>query len=183
MTIDKKKLVEDAALTFLSVLVAFTLVKTGLIGDFLSKIRAFDVIGSFVAGAFFTSVFTVAPATVILGEIARSNLLWLTALVGATGAMLGDLVVFRFFRDRLAEDFLFLFGKPKSQRLKFAAHSRVFKWIMPLFGALIIASPLPDELGLALFGITKTKLRIFIPLSFAMNFFGILTVGIIARSL
>jgi hypothetical protein len=60
---------------------------------------------------------------------------------------------------------------------------RVFRAVMPFLGALIIASPLPDELGLVFLGISKLKTRYFLPLSFVLNFFGILIIGLIAKSL
>jgi hypothetical protein len=47
------------------------------------------------------------------------------------------------------------------------------KWISPILGALIIASPLPDEFGLALLGLSRTRISILIPVSFIMNFLGV----------
>ncbi|OGG78335.1 hypothetical protein A3A36_01445 [Candidatus Kaiserbacteria bacterium RIFCSPLOWO2_01_FULL_52_12b] len=60
---------------------------------------------------------------------------------------------------------------------------RLFKWLIPFVGALIIASPLPDEAGLAMMGLSKMKTSVFIPISFALNFLGILAIGIFAKEL
>jgi len=62
-------------------------------------------------------------------------------------------------------------------------HLRLFRWSMVLFGALVIASPLPDEIGLAMMGLSKVKTLLFIPISFSLNAFGILIIGLIARTL
>jgi hypothetical protein len=40
-------------------------------------------------------------------------------------------------------------------------------------GALIIASPLPDEFGLALMGISRMRALVLMPISFVMNALGI----------
>ena len=42
-----------------------------------------------------------------------------------------------------------------------------------MLGAAIIASPLPDEIGLSLMGMSKTRVAVLIPVSFAMNALGI----------
>ena len=51
---------------------------------------------------------------------------------------------------------------------------------MPLTGAIIIASPLPDELGLAMMGLSRVPIAAFIPISYTMNFLGILLIEFIA---
>ncbi|HEY4478659.1 MAG TPA: hypothetical protein VI775_02350, partial [Candidatus Paceibacterota bacterium] len=52
-------------------------------------------------------------------------------------------------------------------------HFGFLKWLSPLIGAFIIASPLPDELGVALLGMSKIRIAVLIPLSFTMNILGI----------
>ncbi len=132
---------------------------------------------------FFVSVFTVAPATVVLAEIAQSNSIFLVAFFGGIGALVGDLVIFRFIKDRLADDFLYLIKKSKFGRWVSIFHLRLFRWLVPLVGALIVASPLPDELGLTMMGLSKMRTSLFIPLSFLLNSLGILVIGLIAQSL
>ncbi|MDP3800322.1 MAG: hypothetical protein Q8Q90_02755, partial [bacterium] len=55
------------------------------------------------------------------------------------------------------------------------------RWFTPFLGALIIASPFPDELGLVLMGLSKTNTKVFIPVSFGLNFIGILIMGLLLR--
>lgn len=140
------------------------------------------MIGSFVAGIFFTSIFTTAPAIVALGEIAASGHAVATAAIGALGAVLGDLVLFALIRDRLSEH---LAGHLKGSRgwMRFAvlARSKSFRWFSFFIGGLIIASPFPDELGISLLGFSKMRTLWFVPLSYAFNFLGILAVGGIAN--
>lgn len=82
---------KDLAIIAISVVVAVFLVKTRVIVDILTSSIQLELFGSFVAGIFFTSVFTTAPATVTLGEMARENSVILVAIFGGLGAVAGDL--------------------------------------------------------------------------------------------
>ena len=104
----KENLIKDMSIIALSVLIAVILVKTEVLINILASSKELELFGSFIAGMFFTSVFTVAPATVVLVEIARLNSLFLVALFGGIGAMIGDIIIFRFVKNRLSEDVLFL---------------------------------------------------------------------------
>ena len=114
--------------------------------------------------------------------LARSTSVVQTALIGALGALCGDLVIFKFVRDRLSEDILALMGRKGSTRLKHIFHKRIFHWLTPFVAAMIFASPLPDELGIMLLGFVHTKTVMFLPYSYAANFIGILIIGLLARA-
>src|SRR3989344_1259828 len=138
--------------------------------------------GSFIAGILFVSVFTVAPATIALGEIAQSNSAITVAIIGGLGALIGDLIIFRFVRDRVSQHLFYLIKISKSERLFSIFKLRLFRWIIPFVGALIIASPLPDEIGVAMLGLSKIKNSYFILLSLLLNSAGILIIGLIAKA-
>lgn len=138
---------------------------------------------SIIAGFFFTSLFTIAPAGVMLAELSQVAPLLAVAVFGAAGAVMGDLVLFLFVRDALSEDIAHMIKRSWKRRLLRITHRPYLQWLVPLAGALLIASPLPDELGLAMMGLSKTRLAILIPVSFAMNFLGIMLVGISAWAL
>ena len=173
----------DLGIIILSIVIAVILVKTGALKSLLTSTQELKFVGSFLAGIFFVSVFTAAPATVVLAEIAQSNSVFWVALFGGLGALVGDLVIFRFVKDRLSADFLYLIKKSKSERLISIFRLKLFRWLIPFVGALIVASPLPDELGLTMMGLSKMKNSLFIPLSFLLNFLGIVAIGLIAKTL
>jgi uncharacterized membrane protein YdjX (TVP38/TMEM64 family) len=132
---------------------------------------------------FFTSAFTTAPAIAALGEISFQNGIIETALWAALGAVIGDMIIFRFVRDRMADHLLeILPHKRGSRRLARILKFRFFRYLTFLIGGLIIASPLPDELGISLLGLSKMRSMYFVPLSFAFNFLGICTIGLVAAS-
>src|SRR3989344_6815522 len=136
-----------------------------------------------VAIIFFVSIFTAAPAGVVLFEIAAANSIWEVALFGGIGALIGDLLIFRFIKDSLSRDVRWLIHKTRQERLVSIFHLKMFRWIVPFIGALIVASPLPDEIGLAMMGLSKMKTSVFIPISFTLNFLGILVIGLFAKGL
>ena len=179
----QNNLLRDLSVIVLSVLIAVILGKTGILEDILASTQGARFIGSFIAGIFFVSVFTVAPATVALGEIAQSNSVILVAILGGLGALIGDLIIFRFVKDRVFQHFSYLIRISKSERLFSIFKLRLFRWVIPFMGALIIASPLPDEIGVAMLGLSKMKNSYFILLSFVLNSAGILIIGLIAKAL
>ncbi len=176
-----RHLVKDIAIILFSVLIAFILVKTGAIPELLASVKGFGVWGTIVVGVFFTSIFTTAPAIVALAAIAAETGAPLqTALFGAIGAVIGDIFIFRFVRDSIAEDFMYILKQGPKERLQHFFKLKFFRWTLFMIGGLIIASPLPDELGIMLMGITKIKTLAFIPISFVFNFLGILFISLVA---
>src|SRR3989344_1307496 len=174
MAVRKIHLMRDFGIIAFSIIIAIQMVQTGFLNNLLDNSQGFRILGSFLAGFFWTSVFTVAPATIALAEIAHANSILLVALFGAIGALLGDLIIFRFVKNNLSEDIMYLIQKNKKERWLAIFKLKIFRWLTPFLGAIIIASPLPDEIGLMLLGISKTNNKIMIPISFTFNFIGIL---------
>ncbi len=178
----KNNLIKDISIVALSVLIAIILVKTEVIINIIASSKQLELFGSFIAGMFFTSIFTVAPATVVLAEIAQTNSVFWVAFFGGLGAMIGDMVIFRFVKNRLSTDILYMLKKSKSERLLSIFRLRIFRWLIAFLGALVIASPLPDELGLTMMGFSNINTSLFIPISFLLNSLGILIIGLIAKA-
>jgi len=177
-------ILQDIAIIALSVLVAVLLMRTGVLVNLPVSAGEMQVFGAFIAGMFFTSVFTTPPAIVALGEIARIDGILVTAFAGAAGSVVGDLIIFRFIRDRFAEHLLELVGhRTFGKKFKALLKLRYFRWFTFFLGSLIIASPLPDELGISLLGFSRMKVRWFMPVSFVLNFIGIVFIGLVARAL
>ncbi len=168
----RSELTKDILFVVIGAVVALILSNLGIIGHLVSLFGS-DEVASFVAGMFFTSVFTIAPASVALGNIAAHAPSHVVALWGALGAVCGDLVLFYFIRDRFTDDFMNSFGSVFMKHLARSFHVGFFKWVSPILGALIIASPLPDEFGITLLGFSKARTLTLIPISFIGNILGI----------
>ena len=178
-----KHLLRDLLIIVISVTAAVWLARIGAVEKFLALTGGFKILASFVAGMFFTSIFTTAPAMVALAVLARDfPPLWVAA-IGAIGAALVDFVIFRFVRDDLSKDDAGMFTvKIRRKFVRLFRHG-FLKWLLVLFGGVILASPFPDELGLAVLGLAKIKNRVLLPLSYVMNFIGILAIVSVARLL
>ncbi len=177
-------ILKDLSIIAVSIFFAVFLANTNFLVNVLSTTKELELIGSLIAGMFFTSIFTTAPAIATLGEIAQHNSILVTALVGAVGAVLGDLLIFRFIRDRLSEHLAELVKHQGfTKRTKALFRLRIFRWFTFLLGGLILASPFPDEIAISMFGFLHVKTSWFVPISFVFNFAGILLIGLVASAL
>lgn len=176
MNNELKLAIIDLIIIAVSVAAAVILAEKGILNEIFnfSGNLKFVFLYSFMAGIFFVSLFTAAPATVAIIRLAENNSLFLIALFAGFGALFGDFIIFRFARDRLSNDFLYLFKMLKINRNAKIFGSKLVKYLMTAAGALIIATPFPDELGILLMGISKIRIHIFILISFFLNFSGIL---------
>lgn len=166
-------LVRDVVMISVGILIAIVLTKLGFINVIVSWFSDYYYISSFLAGVFFTSIFTLAPASITLVHVAQSAPISGVVIFGGLGAMCGDLILFLFIRDHFAEH---LKKVIKPRHIKFmlkSLHFGFMRWLSPIIGALIIASPLPDEFGITLLGMTKVKTVFLMPIAFLMNMLGI----------
>lgn len=67
-------------------------------------------------------------------------------------------------------------------RLKLLLHTPYFAWFAPVLGAIIIASPFLDELGISLLGLTKITTVQFIAVTFLLDVIGILIIVLLAQA-
>lgn len=182
MKIKKKyqHLVRDVTLVMFSFSFALLLARSGIAESWVSSFTEYAFAASFIAGFFFTSLFTLAPASIALAALGEFNSHIWVALWGAAGAVLGDMLLFLFVRDRISDDLTTLFSARRFSKLRRMFKRPFLHWLLPACGALIIASPLPDELGLAMMGISRISMMAFVPISFTMNFLGILLIEFVA---
>ncbi len=99
------------------------------------------------------------------------------AVVGGLGAMVSDLVLYRFLKTSLIEEWK-LIVLPKlsfqqRQQMESLTKRRLFVWTVPFLASALIASPLPDEFGVALFSVINFHPKYFSLISFLANMGGI----------
>ncbi|MBI5126349.1 MAG: hypothetical protein HZA80_01120 [Candidatus Taylorbacteria bacterium] len=170
-----KDLQHDVIIIVTGIILAFLVVRWPVFGATLQILQPFYPFAAFLAGIFFTSAFTLAPSAIVLAKIAETAPGLQIALWGGLGAMVGDMVIFLFIRDRFAVHLSKAFKRSQLVRVFIKTfHFGFMKWLSPVLGALIIASPLPDEFGLALMGLSRVKLIVLMPIAFVMNVLGII---------
>ncbi len=150
--------------------------------SFIELIGGFGYFGAFLVGMMFVSTFTVAPSLIILYRLAETLDPFSVAILAGSGAVIGDYIIFRFYKDRVFSELRVIFRKLKGPYIFKIFTTPYFAWFTPLLGATIIASPFPDEVGVGILGISKIQTWKFILVSFLLNATGIFIVVTIARS-
>jgi hypothetical protein len=165
------------ALFFVSVAFTVGIVRMNVVPGLVSSFGGYAVAGSFVVGIFFTSIFTAAPAIAVLAGLMHVIPVWQVAFFGGLGAAIGDTFILTVIRHTVNEEVAFLLGQPRFGRLKKIFETRLFHRLSLFIGALIIASPLPDELGLAFIGAVHiSPTRLFLTLC-VLNIIGITAIS------
>lgn len=172
----------NTALLILSLIVFFLFAEHPAVRNTIDLIGSFGYVGAFITGILFVSIFTVAPAAVVLFFLADHLNPLFVALFAGIGAVVGDYLIFRFLRDHVFDELKPLFLQNGGNRLVKLFKTPYFGWLIPFLGAFIIASPFPDEVGIGLLGVSKLKSWQFILLSLLLNSVGIFLVIITARS-
>ncbi|KKS26035.1 MAG: hypothetical protein UV36_C0007G0005 [Parcubacteria group bacterium GW2011_GWC2_42_6] len=170
----KKWKYTNTAMLLLSLALFFFLSETDLIKNLITQIGELQYLGAFIIGIFFVSIFTVVPASVILFYLAENNDPLLTAIFAGMGAVAGDYLIFKFLKNKVFEELQPVFKKIEGTYFHKLLHTPYFAWVLPVVGATIIASPLPDEVGITLMGLSRVKNWQFIILTFILNTLGIL---------
>lgn len=180
--IRRKKVLRDGAIIAISILIAVLIHQLNILEQVLANLFGFYfAFGAFLTGIFFASTFTVAIATSVFLIFAQTHNPLLIAVIGGLGAFVGDSLIFKFLKDDLLADFEYL-EKLFPQRLaRRIIHSKLIFWFAPIMAAVMIASPLPDEIGLLVLASIKLKYQHFFLLSFLLNTLGILIIALFGR--
>ncbi len=161
---------------FLGLALAVGLYQTGEIQQLTLFLGKFGYLSAFLAGMLFVSTFTVGTGALILLALAQSLSPIGLIVVAGLGAVTVDLVIFRFVKDTVVDEITPIYEKLTGSHLKKIMHTKYFGWTLPVVGALVIASPLPDELGVSLMGVSNMKMPQFLLISLASHSIGMFLV-------
>lgn len=164
---------KNLILLALSILFGLVLSRLEPFHELLLHLDGFGYVSAFLAGMLFVSTFTLTTGAVMLLVLAERYSAIEIGLIAGMGAVLGDYVVYHFIKYTFIDEITFLFEKLGGDHIRHVFHTKYFSWTLPVIGALIIASPLPDELGVSLMGISKMKPYQFLLVSFILNAVGI----------
>ena len=167
----------------LSLILFFYFADAPFVKNVIGSIGNLGYLGAFLTGIFFVFTFTIAPASVVLFFLAQELNPFGIALVAGLGGVMGDYIIFRFLKDRVFEELKPIFINLGGPRLSHLLATPYFGWVAPVVGAIIIASPFPDEIGIGLMSITKLKNWQFLVLSLILNSLGIFIIISLAKIL
>lgn len=174
---------KNTFLLIISIVVFFYFADAPFVKNAISGIGNLGYLGAFLTGIFFVSTFTVAPASIVLFYLAKELAPLEVAIFAGLGCVVGDYIIFRFLKDRVFEELKPVFTRLGGIKLSQLFATPFFAWVAPVAGAVIIASPLPDEIGVGLLGISKLKNWQFLLLSFVLNSIGIFIIITLAKVL
>jgi len=141
-------------------------------------------IGTFIAGTFFTYGFTSAPAAAVLMVLGKGQNIFLGAALGGLGALIGDAIIFKLVRTTFADEIRRLSRARMVLRAEERLPHLLKKHLAPVLAGFIIASPLPDEIGVSLLAAShKISAKKFALLSFSFNSLGILALLVIGSAI
>lgn len=146
----------------------------------MTNLGGYGYISTFIAGILYDSTITVATGVSMMLILGESLPKWQVALIAGFGAVIGDLIVYKFVKNNVMEELAPIFenvedgiGRKRIRAFNHILHTKYFHWTLPLVAAILIGSPFPNELAWGIMGATKMKNYQVVLLSFVVNFTGI----------
>ncbi|MBU1083029.1 hypothetical protein KKE14_01135 [Patescibacteria group bacterium] len=156
-------------LIIISIIIAFLLSRYQPFHAFLLGLGDWSYVGIFLTGILFVFTFTAATAIIIFNTLGEVMSPWSIGLIAGLGAALGDYLIFMFVRKHVSKHTKRLIESPSNSFLGKLFKNSYFRWVLPVVGGIIVALPFPDEIGIALLGISKIKIRQFVILAFVLH--------------
>lgn len=164
---------KHTSITIIVMLLTVLLFNTALVTAVLEWFKNVGLLGGFIGGIMSVSMFTTAPAVVLILSLVDHANLWQLIIVASLGSVIGDWLIIKFLEDEVATEI-----KPLLRKYHILPLIRKFqrsksRWIVSVIGAIVLALPLPDEFGIALMDISKVKRRHLLAICFILNLVGI----------
>ena len=172
-------------LLLISIIGAYYLFTRPAVEAFLGNLGQLKYLGIFVAGLLFSFGFTTPFAIGIFASISPANIL-LASIIGSCGALLSDLCIYKMIKVSFMNEFKRLQKIPPFRAIQRTINqsltNRLKNYLLYFLVGFIIASPLPDEIGITMLaGLTTIRTHILAFLSFIFNTLGILIILIITN--
>ena len=165
-------------LYIIATFVAYFIFQIPAVVLFFRGVEGLSYIAIFLGGLLYSAGFTAPIATGFFLSLNDYSFLRY-AIIGGFGALIADLGIFSLVRISFMDEFKKLEHTSFVSHIikffhKFSGKVRIF--FIYIFAFLIISSPLPDEIAIALLaGFTKIHPYAFVFVSFFANTFGIFT--------
>lgn len=165
----RKRLLHFFLIFFLTVLGTYLFSKDPGIRHFFTNLGVFSFLAAFLTGLLFISFFTVATGAAIFLLLAETTNPLTLILLGGLGAVLGDMVIYLFVKKNLISEIEDVYKTHGGNHLYTLFHTKYFHWLLPVFGAILLAQPFPDRLGVSIVHLAHMKLWRFILYAFLID--------------
>lgn len=147
-------------------------------------LMAMGILGIFFAGMLFTYGFTSAPAAALLLALAPNFNPFVGAIIGGAGALLSDSLIFLFIRSSFRDEIDKLEKEHIIQHIEHHIPSRIKRLLLPILAGFILASPLPNEIGVSMLAAYRAlSKRLFALISYTTNTVGIFVILLIGQAI
>ena len=160
-------------LIFISILLTIFLSENDSLNKTIFNISSIPMLGSFIAGILYVSASTAPFGVFLLLSLSKSLPAIEIAIFAGLGGAIADFVLFRFFKGNIIPEITPIYNRLGGQHLTKLMHHKLLRWSLPIIGAIIVASPIPDEIGVVLMGLSKIKNYQFILLSLFLDISGV----------
>lgn len=166
-------------LTFyiIGVIIAYYIFQIPSVYDFVLSFNTLIYLAIFFAGLLYSAGFSTPIATGFFLALKPADP-FMAALVGGLGAFVADLGIFSFVRLSFMGEFKKLkktyLIRHLTSGFDYIVHGKLRTILIYIFVSIVIASPLPDELAVAMLaGFTKVHPYVFMAMSYIGNTIGI----------
>lgn len=180
----KKRLIRDLSIISLSIIIAIYIQASPTVsGNLITYFSGiYFVPAAFLMGFFFSLTFTAAISTSVFVTLSQTtNNPLLIAFLGGFGSVLANSIIYKFFKEEIIDDIKFLEPQYAKRIANKIFHSKLFIGLIPYISALLLASPLPDEIGIVILAGSNYRYTHFFLLSFGLHTLGILLIVLAGR--
>lgn len=128
--------------------------------------------GVFIVGMMYAYSFTISFGALLLPAFLAYFSPETIAIIGGLGGTFADITLFRFFKNDMKKEMRMLGATKFFKALGHIPFMKV-RWVRDVIGFLIIISPFPDEIGIAIMASAHLSENTFRVLSLIANVIGI----------
>lgn len=127
-------------------------------------------IGTFIAGFFYAYSFTAAISTSLLLLMSKNQNTLIACVVAASGAILGDVVIFLFVKHTVYNEVYDILHKKVLIKIIKRFPPVLSRYLIYGFCCLFVATPLPTEIGIGILAsMTKISIKKFSVIAYLLN--------------
>jgi uncharacterized membrane protein YdjX (TVP38/TMEM64 family) len=141
-------------------------------------------LGTFLAGLLYPYALTSAAGTGILLVLAKEQNILLAEVIAGIGALISDVILFFFVKHGFSDEVYKLSKEKIVRSINRRIPDSIRVYLIAAFASLLIASPLPTEIGIMLMtSIKNVSFKKFIILVYLLHASAIFIILLIGKSI